>query len=155
MSVSTLVGIEGIPAHRVTSAIYEGKPLGSGASRAVFAVSDGVVVKVAISESGHTDNFQEFSLWESVKDTDDSQFFTAIYAHAADWSWIAAERVTVGYGEGDWFGFRAAMDRYGIGDLWERNVGHRADGSHVALDYGWRYGDTYTDTAGRILDPRL
>lgn len=150
MSVSTLAGLEGMPAHRVTSAVYEGTPIGKGESRAVFSVSETVVVKIALNEFGHTDNFQEFSIWSAVSETSDSQFFTKVYAHGADWSWIACERVERGIGTDDVTEFEEAMKRHGIGDLWfvrgpmagelaNQNVGHRADGQTVVLDFAWRY----------------
>jgi hypothetical protein len=67
------------------------KQIGSGASRYVYDIGDGKVLKVSF---GGGQNFQEIKNWECIKEVSGQEkYFTQIYEWDLNYTWIIAEKV--------------------------------------------------------------
>lgn len=139
---SGIVSSETIP-----SLLNNASKLGQGVSRIVYDLGD-CVLKLNRGGSQCGSNESEFALWEQVRDTEDAQHFAAVYAIADDGSWMVSEKAfaifeDLGHDERhertDVFEWRRIESRlretYHVGDLHDANVGIRADGSILIVDY--------------------
>lgn len=122
---------------------YDLRHLGSGVSRAVYALSDQHVLKiarpVAWCPSVHERaNSAEIALWEDLSEAErDQGTFARIFAYADDHSWIIAENIPY-LGEGSPNDDDVELlRRYGVGDQHGENYGQREDGSYACIDYGY------------------
>lgn len=92
------------------------------------------------SDYWYGQNVAEAAMWQELKDDEHARkFFVPVIASDPNGKWLIAERVT----GVSWTEYRDRPDEFvdavyslGICDLKADNVGKRADGSWVVLDYG-------------------
>ncbi|KKK96577.1 hypothetical protein LCGC14_2661390, partial [marine sediment metagenome] len=119
--------------------------IGGGATRTIYDLGDGNVLKVAINRSapslnGLKSNMREAKVWAQAANTDDSQFFAPIIAACPDGSWVIQEKANCGYSEDydykDRDAARAVAKKapYKVHDLHEANFGV-IEGRVVIIDY--------------------
>lgn len=120
--------------------------LGEGISRKVYALSDSEVLKVGFNSGNwFGDNSTEAKLWFSL-DESDRKHFAEVYAHSPSYKWIIAERAYCTLENCECSShqkdYEDSLDAtidvgqdHNVSDLHYGNVGHRADGSYLLIDY--------------------
>lgn len=114
--------------------------LGSGVSRRVYDLGD-YVLKVSRGANGpfdgHESQRREVGVWKKAGGTDDAKFFAKIFAADPDFTWVIAEKVDrIGWPKADDHRvLERVAHKYGVSDIHGANVGVRADGSPVLVDY--------------------
>ncbi len=92
------------------------------------------------SDYWYGQNIAEATMWKQIKDDKNARkYFVPVVASDPDGKWLIAERVTgLEYREYNNIPdeFFDAVKEYGIKDIKPDNLGKRADGSFVVLDYG-------------------
>lgn len=115
--------------------------LGSGCTRTVYDLGDGTVLKVQ-RDNGPSfagGNLTEYDAWQRVAETPDACYFAQVFGCSDSGAWLVAEYVeNVGAAYGaDRCTLEDIGSRYGIRDLHNGNIGTRADGSPVIIDYAF------------------
>lgn len=148
----------------VTDETYRGlipslRKLGAGVSRTVYALSETEVLKVAnVRNSFAGNNQSEWDAYFDLEGTDLGQYLARCIAIADDGEWMVSERIVATFDDGNPFSdpdiattaneskreFLTSIARLlgsaGIADLHGGNVGWRADGTAVVVDYAFNSG---------------